>query len=98
MKRTIVICALLVVTVVGLWQWSGGEIYTKSGKPITEQQRDAFGDVQNVIVMRPGPLAGYYLGLDVVAVVVGASFVAVGVVWTVHRLRSRSPGVADHAR
>lgn len=97
MKILSAVCGFVSAIAVGLWQWSGAEIYTKSGKAITESQRDAFGDVQEVIVMRPGPLGGYYLGLDVVAVVVAASLATVGTVWLVRRVRSRTQGVADHA-
>lgn len=96
MKRLIVLCGLPVAAALGLWLWSGGEIYTKTGKAVIEQHRNLFGDIQEIVVMRPGPFGGYYLGLDLVAIISAAALLVIGGAWVIRRVRRRPQGATNH--
>lgn len=97
MKTLGAVCGSVSAIAIGLWAWSGAEVLTKSGRSVTVRTVDAFGDPQDVIELRPGPLGGYYLGLDIVAAILLASLVVIAGAWIVRRKRIRSQGVGDHA-
>ncbi|GMU83975.1 MAG: hypothetical protein IT450_14325 [Phycisphaerales bacterium] len=90
-------CGSLSAIAIGLWAWSGAEVLTKSGKSVTVRTVDAFGDPQDIVELRPGPLGGYYLGLDIVGAVIVASLVIIGSAWIVRRMRTRLQGAGEHA-
>ncbi len=76
-------CALLGVPLLAalLWLASGRETLTKSGKAVEFTVRDElFGDTLVERRLVPGPVLGYYVGLDVVAVTALATLVS-GFIW-----------------
>ncbi len=76
------------------WLVSGHEIFTKSGKYESVAMKDPlFGDsiVQKQWV--PGPLAGCYIGLDLVAVSVAIAIIGLLLLWWLNRRYSRPEGV-----
>jgi hypothetical protein len=97
----LVLLGLPVVAIV-LWLSSGREFVTKSGRAVTVQVKDElFGGVNEETQLVPGPIMGYYIGLDVVGVVTAAALGCGVVLWWVssHR-RRRGPSVeggAQHA-
>jgi hypothetical protein len=83
-------CALLGVPLLAamLWMASGRETLTKSGKAVEFTVRDElFGDTLVERRLVPGPVLGYYVGLDVVAATALAALVS-GFIW--RRVTSRS--------
>lgn len=52
-----------------LWQVSGRENLTKSQKTVEVSVVDSFGDPAIETQFRPGPIFGYYVGLDAVGYV-----------------------------
>jgi len=71
-----------------LWLSSGREIATKSGRPVTVQVKDElFGGFNEETHLVPGPIFGYYVGLDVVGAVTAAALGGGVVLWWVSRRR-----------
>lgn len=67
-RRTAMLVVLLLpLAALGGWLASGHGFFTSAGKMVNVEVRDeAFGDVQTQVVNRPGPVLGYYIGLDLV--------------------------------
>ncbi len=63
-----ILVAALPATCCVLWLVSGHELFTKSGKAINVPVQDIFGETQVQKQFAPGPIAGYYIGLDLVLV------------------------------
>jgi hypothetical protein len=76
-----------------LWLRSGREHLTKSMKSVEIRRHDdLFGGDEIVHEFKRGPIAGYFVGLDAVAVATVASVVLVGVSWiTTRRPAQRDP-------
>jgi hypothetical protein len=73
-----------------LWLSSGREIVTKSGRPVTVQVKDElFGGSNEETHLVPGPIFGYYIGLDLVGAVTAAALGGGAVLWWVSRRRHR---------
>jgi hypothetical protein len=74
-----------------LWVVSGREVFSKSGKAVQVALADPlFGDTTSRTEFRPGPVLGYYIGLDLV-VAVALLAITIGVIWWfVARRRARS--------
>lgn len=71
-----------------LWMYSGCERLTKSAKPATVTSVDPlFGDPQTRIEMRPGPVFGWYIGLDAVGAAIVFAIAVVLVAQYVSRTR-----------
>lgn len=88
------VLALVPIGVAGLWAMSGREGVTKGAKVIRVREQDElFGDVVERDVLTPGPIFGYFVGLDGVLVSLGgAALLAVGVLWFTRRRRSPHGG------
>lgn len=78
-RRSILIFAITVPCACSLlWLYGGRERLTKSAKPATVTSVDPlFGDSQTRIEMRPGPVFGWYVGLDAVGTSLAAAVVLV---------------------
>ncbi len=78
-----------------LWLSSGHETFTKSGKAVQVPVKDIFGETAMQWQFVPGPIAGFYIGLDFVA---GAALVALAgeavllLIWWLGRRRARRQG------
>jgi hypothetical protein len=69
-RRLLAILALPVVAL-ALWLGSGREVLTKHTRIVGVAVRDdLFGDVNIVQQPVPGPIFGYYVGLDVVVLAI----------------------------
>ncbi len=74
-----------------LWLASGREVFTKSGKAVEVAVRDPlFGDTTTRTELAPGPIFGYYIGLDLLILALLAAVVAGGLWWWIARRRSRA--------
>ena len=75
-----------------LWVRSGREHLTKSMKAVEVRRHDdLFGGEEIVHEFKHGPIAGYFVGLDTVAVTTIASAVLAGASWyTTHRRRAKN--------
>ncbi len=72
------------------WLASGREIFTKSGKAVDVQVRDdLFGTTFVRTQFVPGPIFGYYIGLDLVVAVAIVCLVAWGMTAWVRSWRRR---------
>ncbi len=96
MARRIWTVLLIVIplAVLVLWMSSGREVLTKSTRWVDVQVQDPlFGltDVRKTPV--PGPIFGYYVGLDLVLVVAAACLVAWAASLAVRRWRRRRGGL-----
>lgn len=84
------VAILVPALALALWAWSGRENLTKHTRNVEVQVRDEL--VQDMVTeMRavPGPVMGYYIGLDAVGGAAGLSSV-LGLVGFVVWLRERS--------
>lgn len=80
----------------GLWLGSGCEILTKSGRVVeVEVINELFGETMKEMRLIPGPIFGYYIGLDSVAAVCSAFLIIVGVLTLVRRIRRRVRGIEE---
>jgi hypothetical protein len=71
-----------------LWIASGREVFSKSGKAAQVAVRDAlFGDTTVQTQFVPGPIFGWYIGLDLVAVVALVCLAAGSAWWWLARRR-----------
>jgi hypothetical protein len=84
----VLIAVPLIIT--ALWLVSGREVFTKSAKSMSVVVHDElFGDQRTEIRLVPGPLLGYYVGLDLV-VVSSVAAAAVGTAfWLLDRRRAQ---------
>ena len=86
------------VAVWGLWFCSGLEVLTKARKAVEiEVEDELFGDTVTETRMIPGPVGGYYIGLDLaVGITVGALLIGAGR-WrrTRRRLQAQKPKGAN---
>ena len=65
-----------------LWLCSGRENLTKSERPVTvTKENPGFDDGSTYTEMKPGPILGYYVGLDIVAIAGLVAAVAVAGIW-----------------
>lgn len=83
--------ALIALPVVagGLWLGSGRETLTKTVRYVEVQVVDElFGDSITEAREVPGPVLGYYVGLDAVAAAVGVALVAALVWWRRRRAQA----------
>jgi hypothetical protein len=88
----------LPVAVIIAWLATGLEVFTKHTKWVQESVRDPlFGDMITQSREVHGPLAGYYIGLDVVILSVLIAVIAATVLWWVNRRQAAKQG-ADHER
>jgi hypothetical protein len=86
--RSVVIGVPVVVLV--LWVSSGREVLTKAEKAQAVQVADPlFGGTDTEQHFVRGPVAGYYVGLDLVAVTACASLGACAVAWWIKRRKAR---------
>ncbi len=77
----------------GLWESSGRERLTKNGKSVNVTVKDdVFGDSVERTEFKPGPILGWYIGLDAVAITTGAACLATIV--TLIATRNRGQQVA----
>lgn len=75
-----------------LWAVSGFERLTKSGKHVpVPPQNDVFGDSDPVLQLQPGPIFGYYIGLDLVLISFVSAVAIVFAAWLVERRRRPTP-------
>jgi len=75
----------------GLWLGSGCEVLTKSSKAVEiEVISELFGDTIHEIQLARGPIFGYFVGLDVVALVSSLFLAVVGMTAIVRRIRRQS--------
>ncbi len=76
-----------------LWAWSGRENLTKHTRNVEVQVRDELvQDVVTELRSVPGPVMGYYIGLDAVGGAAGLGLV-LGLVGLVLWLRERSTAI-----
>ena len=94
--NTLIHAVLICVPVLAgiLWIACGRENLTKTGKAVTSTGEDIFGDPSTTIVFEPGPIYGYYVGLDVFAGTTALSGTAALVLWW-RRRRRRAHSPAD---
>jgi hypothetical protein len=72
----------LPVLTAALWLASGRETLTKSARTVPVQvKKPLFGDTFTREETVPGPILGYYVGLDLVIVLAAACVVIGGVAW-----------------
>ncbi len=94
----IVALAGLPVLVGVLWMASGREVFSKSGKAAQVELRDPlFGDSTVQTRFVPGPVLGYYIGLDLVVVVTLAAMSVGAIWWWIARRRRRAARLAEGA-
>ncbi len=89
--------ALLPVALAILWLASGREVFTKSARMQTVAVPNAlFGgtDIQQQSI--PGPVGGYYIGLDFVAIAVLIALAASLALWWATRRRLRAAPNTPH--
>jgi len=81
-----------------LWLTSGREILTKHIRLVqTEVKDNLFGDTITQTQSVPGPVLGYYIGLDLVGLVAIASFlIAAGLYLFGHRLLRSYPNKSSY--
>ncbi len=89
-KQTLLVGAPLLVSV--LWLASGREVFTKSRRLVEIEVRDdLFGDMITETQMVRGPVLGYFVGLDLVAVTASVSLTVGGIMlWSGRRKRTRT--------
>ncbi len=94
-KRVIIFGPLILPAVVTIcWLASGHEVFTKSGKYLNVPVRnELFGDTDIQVQFVPGPLLGYYIGLDLVIVTLLVALFAGLVAWLILRRRRRHEGL-----
>lgn len=81
------ILLLLPIVTAGLWLVSGRETLTKSARVVSVQTRDElFGETFTQEKLVPGPIFGYYIGLDLVIAVAGLCLM-IWLVWWIVRYR-----------
>ncbi len=79
-----------------LWAASGREVFSKSGKAVQIEVRDPlFGDTTMQTKLAPGPVLGYYVGLDLVVSAALAAAAAGLIWWWVARRRRRAARMAE---
>lgn len=82
----------------GLWLVSGRETFTKPRRAVeVEMEADLFGDRSWEMQLIPGPILGYYIGLDAVAVSVALVVVMFGSAEAIKRTRHRQHMVPELA-
>jgi hypothetical protein len=81
-----IVLIALPVMIVSLWLASGREVLTKPGKAVSVSVRDeVFGETFIQQKMVPGPILGYYVGLDMVILVAAGCLVLSVVAWWAFR-------------
>jgi hypothetical protein len=79
----------LPIVVAAAWLVSGRPVYTAAGKAVTVNGRDPlFGDTIPHQEFVPGPIAGHYVGLDLVAIAVLIALAGAGI-WLLITWRAR---------
>lgn len=82
-----------------LWLASGRETFTKSGKATEVVVRDPlFGDTLTETRFMPGPILGYYIGLDLLLLSVLFAAIVAAVWWWLARRRRRLTNSAKETR
>ncbi len=77
----------------GLWLASGRETLTKPSRSVTVQVQDElFGGVNTEVRSVRGPILGYYIGLDLVGIVLLAALATAMTLWWISRRRRRPAG------
>lgn len=82
------------VAMTGLWLGSGREVLTKQRRPVEIMVEDrVFGDSVTEIHWAPGPIFGYYIGVDLVVLAASCSLAIAGVMgWRARRAGRRARG------
>ena len=80
-RRVLIALLLAVAAVAGAWVFSGRERVTKAEKNMVVREEDIAGEIQERFEPRPGPLFGYYLGLDALGGTVVASVFIYAATW-----------------
>lgn len=99
LMRTVLICIPALAGI--LWIASGRENLTKTGKFVKSTGEDVFGDPSTTLILEPGPIYGYYVGLDIFAASTAFCLTAALVLWWwQRRRRAHSPAdrMAEHAQ
>ena len=92
-KSVISILVAVPLLSAALWLASGREVFTKSGRALeVHVADDLFGGTNTETRFEPGPVLGYYIGLDLVGAATGLAAVAAIVWWRLAiRRRRRLP-------
>jgi hypothetical protein len=91
-----VFLVLLPVVTCVLWLSSGREMLTKSSRAIEFELQDAmFGDTINETHFVPGPILGYYIGLDAVAVTFGFFWAMLALAGVLRWIRTKEQWNSD---
>jgi ABC-type spermidine/putrescine transport system permease subunit II len=88
----------LPVAVIITWLASGREVFTKHTKWVQVSARDPlFGDIITQSREVHGPIAGYYVGLDLVVLSVLIAVIAAIVLWWVNRRQVAKQGTTHES-
>jgi hypothetical protein len=90
----------VMLSVFSMWAFGGRERLTKSGRAVQVQERDElFGDVTSHVELQPGPVFGFYVGLDVVAItaLIAAVVTLVTIRMTRRSVCSQASGAGEHS-
>lgn len=81
-RRVFIALLLAVAAAAGGWVFSGHERVTKAEKNVLVREEDISGEIQERFEPQPGPLFGYYLGLDALAgTVIVSGFIYAATWW-----------------
>jgi len=83
---------LLPLSMAMLWLASGRETLTKPTRWVDVQVKDVFGDVYMQKEASPGPIFGYYVGLDAVASTIPVALLLLIMRWILNRRGSDETG------
>lgn len=87
------------VLVAILWLASGRETLTKHERVVSVTVKDElFGDTNTVSQLRPGPIFGYYVGLDLVIIAVLGSLITLAIAGVVLLLIRHRAGRERNSR
>lgn len=98
LRRRVLIGLLLAVAVAaGGWIFSGRERVTKAEKNVLVREEDISGEMQDRFEPRPGPLFGYYLGLDALGgTLIAAVFIYAATWWFTRKTAAKPHGEKEN--